>query len=405
MTTSPPEAPTNAPGDPGPSDPAGSAAAPGPSDPQGPRVTRDEIRDLRTLRRTVGPHRYLAGVSGGVARHLDIDPVVVRVLFVVLTFFGGVGLLLYAAFWLVLPADGAAKAIFNLDQRSLTFAIVGVLGFSAFLLIGGSWGGFGFPWPLTVLGIVVAAVLLSRDRRREGSQAPVGYGYSSPTTPPPGLPWPAPPRPVKPLKPKKKGPILFWFTLALIALALGTLGVVDVAGVSVAGSAYAALALGVTGLMLLVGAFYGRAGGLIVLGLLLVPTLAVSTAFEDFVSTEVTYAPTRAAQVQDAYSMGGGQLVLDLRGVQDPERLDGKTISLDGDLGLISVILPPRLDTTVTAKIGGFGDIWALGRSAAGIEPRLSFTNDVVDPDASIDLDVTLGVGEVDVATNERFHP
>ena len=59
---------------------------------EGPRVSRDEMRDLRRLRRSA-TDRKIAGVAGGLARHLDIDPTVLRVLFVVLAFFGGAGLL------------------------------------------------------------------------------------------------------------------------------------------------------------------------------------------------------------------------------------------------------------------------------------------------------------------------
>ena len=68
-------------------------------------MTRDEIRDLGRLRRS--PHdRKVAGVAGGLARHLDIDPIILRVAFVVLVFFGGAGLILYGACWLLVPEDG-----------------------------------------------------------------------------------------------------------------------------------------------------------------------------------------------------------------------------------------------------------------------------------------------------------
>ena len=55
--------------------------------------------------------------------------------------------------------------------------------------------------------------------------------------------------------------MLFWFTLALIALGVGILGTVDVAGADVPDPAYPALAVGLIGVMLLVGSVYGRAGG------------------------------------------------------------------------------------------------------------------------------------------------
>jgi phage shock protein PspC (stress-responsive transcriptional regulator) len=46
--------------------------------------------------------RVLAGVAGGVARELGVDPVVVRVGFVVLAAAGGIGLVLYAVLWIVM---------------------------------------------------------------------------------------------------------------------------------------------------------------------------------------------------------------------------------------------------------------------------------------------------------------
>ena len=162
MTSTPPEAPTSPSGQPGPTG-------------GGPRVTREDIRNLDRLRRTTGANKYVAGVAGGVARHFDIDPAIVRVLFVVLTFFGGTGLMLYGALWLLLPEDDGDQAIINLDSRSLTFALLAVLVFGAVLLVGDSWGGYGFPWPLTVIGLVVAGVLLSRDRKNPPAPPPLSY--------------------------------------------------------------------------------------------------------------------------------------------------------------------------------------------------------------------------------------
>ena len=103
MTTTPPDAPPGPP----------------PSD-DGPRVTRDEVRDLGRVRRTVGPDRKLAGVAGGLARHLDIDPILLRVGFVVLVFFGGAGILIYVACWLLLPTDDNPRAPVHLDERNRT---------------------------------------------------------------------------------------------------------------------------------------------------------------------------------------------------------------------------------------------------------------------------------------------
>ena len=58
----------------------------------------------------------MAGVAGGLGRHLDVDPTILRVLFVVLVFFGGAGLLLYGALWLLVPEEGT-EHVGDLDQR------------------------------------------------------------------------------------------------------------------------------------------------------------------------------------------------------------------------------------------------------------------------------------------------
>ena len=47
--------------------------------------------------------RIIAGVASGLARHLGIPVIAVRIALVVLLGFNGLGLMLYAAFWAVLP--------------------------------------------------------------------------------------------------------------------------------------------------------------------------------------------------------------------------------------------------------------------------------------------------------------
>jgi phage shock protein PspC (stress-responsive transcriptional regulator) len=55
--------------------------------------------------------KKIAGVCGGLGQWLDVDPVFFRVAFIVLAFMAGFGILLYLAFWLVLPrAPTVARA-------------------------------------------------------------------------------------------------------------------------------------------------------------------------------------------------------------------------------------------------------------------------------------------------------
>jgi phage shock protein C len=50
-------------------------------------------------------NRVIAGVAGGLGEYLHIDPVVVRIIFIILTVFSGSGILLYLVMWLVMPDE------------------------------------------------------------------------------------------------------------------------------------------------------------------------------------------------------------------------------------------------------------------------------------------------------------
>jgi phage shock protein PspC (stress-responsive transcriptional regulator) len=48
-------------------------------------------------------NRKLAGVCGGLARYLNLDTTVVRVIFVALALLGGAGIPIYLVMWLLVP--------------------------------------------------------------------------------------------------------------------------------------------------------------------------------------------------------------------------------------------------------------------------------------------------------------
>ncbi len=52
----------------------------------------------------------LGGVCAGLGRRLGIDPIVLRVVFIAATAAGGVGVLLYALAWILVPAEGESRA-------------------------------------------------------------------------------------------------------------------------------------------------------------------------------------------------------------------------------------------------------------------------------------------------------
>lgn len=54
--------------------------------------------------------RMLGGVCGGLSDFLGLDATVVRVLFLLLSFVGGAGILLYPAMWIVVPTESRVGA-------------------------------------------------------------------------------------------------------------------------------------------------------------------------------------------------------------------------------------------------------------------------------------------------------
>ena len=382
----------------------------------GPRVSRDQMKDLGRLRRSV-TDRHIAGVSGGIARHLDIDPIVVRVALVVAVFFGGAGLLAYIGAWILVPEEGTRDEPLGLDQRSRSLALAGV-GVLALLCAVGDWAGaFWFPWPLAIIGAIVVWFL----NRKQKSASRRGYGYEQPafagetvaseTSYAPGVdaptaeaagpygpvdgpgqwePYAREPR--RPRNPRRRGPLLFFFTLALIALAEGVLGVADLAGASVADSAYPALALGIIAAMLLLGSFWGRAGGLIALGVVAAIATAGATFGNHFPEDRFDYAPTSASQVEDVYDFGGGELTLDLSDISDVDALDGREITIDGFGGRVEVIVPEGMDVSVKTQVVG-GDSRVFDRRSEGFDVTVDHSLDGGDevPDMSIAIDLAFG--------------
>lgn len=47
--------------------------------------------------------RILGGVCGGLAEYFGLDKTLLRVIYVLLVLFGGVGILVYIIFWIIMP--------------------------------------------------------------------------------------------------------------------------------------------------------------------------------------------------------------------------------------------------------------------------------------------------------------
>ena len=376
----------------------------------------------RRLRRS-SQRKVVAGVAGGLGEYTGVDPVLFRVLFAVLTLFGGTGILLYLVGWLFLPADdrpaSPAEALIGRgsaggSSRAADTATAVVLALAGLFLAGVLARGKAED-VVVLLVVVGAAFFLLRnltDRRAGGPPPPVPgpAGPLRPYEPVPPVPYetgaayapvgtltaPAPPPPPAP----RERSVLGAATVSALLLVLGVLAALDAGGgADPAPEHYVAAAVATIGAGLLVGAWFGRARWLILLGL---PLLALLTILG---STGVslrggvgdrTYAPTRAVEVLDEYRLGVGSLDLDLSGVELSGQL--KRIKLSSGVGDLQVIVPANADVSIDARVGA-GDIDVLGRKDNGTSPTVSVVDYGLGGDGRIDLvldlDVNLGAVKV----------
>ena len=63
-------------------------------------ATRGQSRLTRDSR-----NKKIAGVCAGFARYFGVDVVLMRIIFLALAFYGGVGLIVYVVAWIVMPKD------------------------------------------------------------------------------------------------------------------------------------------------------------------------------------------------------------------------------------------------------------------------------------------------------------
>ncbi len=64
--------------------------------------------------------RMVAGVAAGLAAAFGIDPIFVRIGFIVLGLLNGVGLILYLALWLIVPNEGSTATGRSTVQEAVT---------------------------------------------------------------------------------------------------------------------------------------------------------------------------------------------------------------------------------------------------------------------------------------------
>jgi phage shock protein PspC (stress-responsive transcriptional regulator) len=383
----------------------------------------------RLLRRPI-EGRAFAGVAAGLGQRFEISPTWFRVAFVLMTVFGGIGLLLYALGWLLIPEEGSDDPIitqwlsgFDTSNTGMVLGVVlvavaAVILASSFHLISGK---FVFAAILLVIGVLLYRGDLDRrsgppdDHDKDSSSTDLNNDVArdEPTegepivtaidTPEPTLESRVdPPPPSRPPRPKS---ILGRLTVAATLIAVGGLATLDVAGVLFPDPVhYVAVTVGVIGAGLLAGALFGRARWLIVVGLLLTPLLFLASIAPTWsISGEAGERYVRVDSIADlervdfGFEHGAGVLEIDLRGFEPltiAEGLSPIPIGAKIGAGEIRIWLPEPASAIVHGSVG-IGSVDILGHQSAGL--GVSRTEETLSTGGEwmFNIEASAGVGSI----------
>jgi phage shock protein PspC (stress-responsive transcriptional regulator) len=414
-------------------------------------------------------NKMLAGVAGGIADYLGIAPWIVRIGFVILVPFGGFGALAYLIAWLLVPVEGSQQSLAGDVLHRPPSGPRGYIGVALILLaVAILASAFSEPGVIWAIVLIAFGIFLFRqddppeppDRLPPPSGGGPAPAVTATTTPLPAVPsattteplgppspdpgpgpgpgpgrdtmtlppevpvWEPPPpppdgaaawggSPPPPRRPRRRpflGPLTFAIALIVTGLAVA-LNNLDVLDLSI--GQLLAVFLTVLGAGLLAGTWWGRAWGLIPVGLLAVPVVAVAALagpvpVEGGVA-ERLFQPTAPAEVRSAYRLAGGEMILDLSGVTFGPAAPPVQASVAG--GRILVVLPDEVAAEVRGRVG-VGALDLLGHVDSGAqidssvtEPPVKAPTEGAAPTVKLDLMAGYGVIEVRRASDPRsFH-
>jgi phage shock protein PspC (stress-responsive transcriptional regulator) len=370
----------------------------------------DEPRTTRRLERARAG-RMIAGVCEGLGRYFDIDPVIFRIGFAVATLAGGAGIVAYIVAAVVVPEEGSHRPGLRLPRRMphwvwwLAFGLV-FLGFAD----GFHNRPFGFGWGVIVL-LGAGWLIWSHEQRHPRGRPttptpapPAAADADSPADPPTQSEFSTPRTLETPIlwedreaeaEPEPRS-ILSRLTLSVLLVGAGV-------ALALAGQAHdvgghdveAAFGIGllVVAAALFVGAWWGRAKGLIVFGVLFTVLAAAASLVDVPVKGGVgdrTWDPV--ASVRPAYRLGVGDATLDLTNVA-ADRVDTKA---SVGIGHLRVLVPHDATVDVDAH-AGLGEVRVLGRTADGSDAERSVVETGSELGPHVTLDVRVGIGQVEV--------
>lgn len=391
-----------------------------PAAPQLPEEQTPGTPYVRRLER-IEDGKWIAGVATGLGEYFSVPAWLVRLIFIFLLAPAGLGILTYLALVVFMPHESedespAQRWFTGVDNPERTMGI-GLAVVAALVLLASTTsldGGAIIALVLLGVGILLyqrgslgggPSAAPDRATVPDGSsdgEDSLATGGGRPPRPPrePREREPREPKPPKaPREPRPKSN-LGAYTFALMLIVLGLLGSADIVGIMQPKAFhYVAVALSVIGLGLVVGAWRGRARGLVLLGLAVLPVLGVTwvTGNVDTIVDEwerladsETFHEDEFFRVEEVtgtenLDFGVGQVTVDLTEAVFSE---GGELAISMDVGELTVIVPP--DVRVRASVD-LGDIDRPGRDLDGIDVTTAFGPALVDASGYVTVRLDLG--------------
>jgi phage shock protein PspC (stress-responsive transcriptional regulator) len=326
-----------------------------PPEPPRPRLTRSTSDSI------------IGGVAGGLGRHLNVDPLAIRITFVILSFAGGLGILAYLACLVFIPTDDPGAEPVRWGAARIAGA--GLLTVAAIAILSPHW--LWGPELMVLLAAGVILYLLIRVVRDDGASHISGIAAR--------------------------------IAIGVVLLALGIGGFIAAAAGSALGGGIVIAGLIIAcGIGLVGGAFRGGARWLIAPAVVLaLPLAAVAATDLDVRGTwgDRTFRPATVAELGDGYEMGVGSMRVDLRELELPP---GRTeLPLEIGVGEIQVLVPHDMCVTSDGNIS-LGAVDTGGGEEGGVDVDVD-GSPPVDPGVRyLHLDIDIGVGALRVG--DRFN-
>lgn len=386
--------------------------------------------------------RKCAGVAAGIGNRYGIDPVIVRVGFIVATVLGGFGVPLYLLGWLLLPDErDQVSPLESLVGRGRSSTPPHVTILLCILLIPSTGWFLGEWWfqgsgigllALLVIGLFVLHRARGAENRPTGSPAaaataaPASFSAQQSSLdaetatesnyqPPSGvwdplgadpMQWelpgqdptaPEPPSSSTPGPRRRSSGGAITLGATLITAGVGTtLALVDIPWFTaphVIGMTLAVLGIG----MVLNAIVNGTGRGMLALAVPLAAagvlvSMLPAAGFPSGGFDEVDAQPKKASEVAGMYQRTGGSITLDLTALPESPPID-TTVRIG--MGEAKVIVPEDADVTFTCE-SSMGSVDCLGKTDDGLDKTFTDTSSGTG-DQKINLNVSSVMGSVEV--------